>query len=159
MNMVRPSLRRGSSVNVTVLQHIQEAGLLVRLPDGRHGFVHYSELTRPATNYVPGKSFTASVLDDNPETGRVALTTVSLDWRTLKDGQQVTGRVVTVGDKLVFVDIGAEINARIHISQLSDSYIQHPRDVVQVGQEIEARVESVNIGERRVDLSRRSRRY
>lgn len=156
--MIHPPLRRGSSVNVTVIRNIQDAGLLVRLPDGRQGFLHYSELTQPTSNYVPGKSFIVSVLDDNPETGRVALTTVSLDWRALRVDQRVTGRVVSVGDKLVFVDIGAEINARIHISQLSDSYVQHPRDVVQVGQEIEARVESVNVTDRRVDLSRRTKR-
>ncbi|MGI5405254.1 S1 RNA-binding domain-containing protein [Streptomyces chartreusis] len=78
------------------------------------------------------------------------------DWallKTLRRGQVVTGTVTNIASFLVtFVDIGG-FTAMINIPELSWRYINHPSDVVSVGQEITAEVLDVDMVRERVPLS------
>ncbi|MFE1413418.1 S1 RNA-binding domain-containing protein [Streptomyces sp. NPDC058746] len=78
------------------------------------------------------------------------------DWaflKTLRRGQVVTGTVTTIASfGVTFVDIGG-FTAMINIPELSWRYINHPSDVVSVGQEITAEVLDVDMVRERVPLS------
>ncbi|MFB8243982.1 S1 RNA-binding domain-containing protein [Streptomyces sp. NPDC055952] len=82
-----------------------------------------------------------------------------LDWaflKTLRRGQVVTGTVTTVADfGVTFVDIGG-FTAMINIPELSWRPIDHPSDVVGVGQEVTAEVLDVDMVRERVTLSLRA---
>jgi small subunit ribosomal protein S1 len=81
------------------------------------------------------------------------------DWaflKTLRRGQVVTGTVTTIADfGVTFVDIGG-FTAMINIPELSWRPINHPSDVVGVGQEITAEILDVDMVGERVPLSLRA---
>ncbi|WP_415648716.1 S1 RNA-binding domain-containing protein [Stackebrandtia soli] len=73
--------------------------------------------------------------------------------RTLYRGQVVTGTVIEIADfGVTFVDIGG-FTAMINIPELSWGHVDHPTDVVAVGQEITAEILDVDLVRDRVSLS------
>ncbi|MFD9942237.1 S1 RNA-binding domain-containing protein [Nonomuraea sp. NPDC059023] len=73
--------------------------------------------------------------------------------RTLRRGQIVTGTVIEIaGFGVTFVDIGG-FTAMINIPELSWRPIDHPSDVVAVGQEITTEILDIDLRRRRVSLS------
>ena len=60
------------------------------------------------------------------------LRTDIMEMKDLKPDMILTGTVRNVIDFGAFVDIGVHQDGLIHISQLSDKYVKHPMDVVQV---------------------------
>jgi small subunit ribosomal protein S1 len=73
--------------------------------------------------------------------------------KTLRRGETVTGTVTRIADFCVtFVDIGG-FEAMINMPELSWRPIDHPSDVVRVGQEIEAEILDVDLNRERVSLS------
>ncbi len=76
-----------------------------------------------------------------------------LSLEDLKENMVLTGTVRNVVDFGVFVDIGVKQDGLVHISQLSNNYIKHPKEVVKVGDVIKVRVLEVDIKRRRIALS------
>ena len=83
------------------------------------------------------------------------LRTDVMDIKDLKPDMILTGTVRNVVDFGAFVDIGVHQDGLVHISQLSDSYVKHPMDVVQVGDIVQVRVLSVDVERGRIALSMR----
>ncbi|MFJ4151975.1 S1 RNA-binding domain-containing protein [Streptomyces galbus] len=81
------------------------------------------------------------------------------DWaflKTLRRGQVVTGTVTTIASfGVTFVDIGG-FTAMINIPELSWRPVDHPSDVVSIGQEVKAEVLDVDMIRERVPLSLRA---
>ncbi|UZQ83519.1 Tex family protein [Thermoanaerobacter sp. RKWS2] len=71
----------------------------------------------------------------------------------LKPGMELMGTVRNVTDFGCFVDIGVHTDGLVHISEMSQSYIKHPLDVVSVGDIVKVRVLSVDIERNRISLS------
>ncbi len=71
----------------------------------------------------------------------------------LKEGMELTGTVRNVIDFGAFVDIGVHQDGLVHISQLSDSFVKHPSDIVKVGDVVKVRVLSVDEDKKRISLS------
>jgi uncharacterized protein len=71
----------------------------------------------------------------------------------LKDGMVLTGTVRNVIDFGAFVDIGVHQDGLVHISQLADSFVKHPMDVVKTGDVVKVRVLSVDINKKRIALT------
>jgi uncharacterized protein len=76
-----------------------------------------------------------------------------LHLEDLRDGMVLTGVVRNVVDFGAFVDIGVHQDGLVHISQLSDSFVKHPLDVVKVGDVVEVRVLSVDVKKKRISLT------
>ncbi|MBR2312782.1 MAG: RNA-binding transcriptional accessory protein [Clostridia bacterium] len=76
-----------------------------------------------------------------------------LEMTDLKPGQVLTGTVRNVIDFGAFVDIGVHQDGLVHISELSDKFVKHPRDVVSVGDIVRVRVLSVDVAKKRIALS------
>jgi predicted RNA-binding protein with RPS1 domain len=65
----------------------------------------------------------------------------------------VTGKVVRVEPYGLFVDIGAERPAMIHVSELSNNYVGSPSDVANVGDTVQGRIIKINRKQRKIDMS------
>ncbi len=74
----------------------------------------------------------------------------------LRVGETITGQVVNLVKFGAFVDVGGGINGLIHISELSWQRINHPDEVVRVGDEVTIEVQEINLERERVSLSLKS---
>jgi uncharacterized protein len=74
----------------------------------------------------------------------------------LEAGMTLEGRVSNVTNFGAFVDIGVKRDGLVHLSELSDKWVDDPRAVVQVGQVVEVRVVEVDLNRGRIALSMRS---
>lgn len=71
----------------------------------------------------------------------------------LTPGMELTGTVRNVIDFGAFVDIGVHQDGLVHISQISDRFVKHPRDLLQVGQLVRVRVLEVELPRKRIALT------
>lgn len=71
----------------------------------------------------------------------------------LKVGTVVTGTVVSIVDFGAFVDIGG-VDGLIHISNLDRNYVSRPSEVVSVGDEVEVRIDEIDVERERISLNR-----
>jgi len=71
----------------------------------------------------------------------------------LKEGMVFNGVVRNVIDFGAFVDIGVHQDGLVHISQISDSYIKHPSEVLKVGQRVDVKILSVDLAKKRIALT------
>ena len=69
----------------------------------------------------------------------------------LKPGMRLKGTVSSIVDFGAFVDLGG-IDGLIHISELSWNHVNHPSEVVKVGQEVEVQVLDVDLNRERISL-------
>jgi uncharacterized protein len=76
----------------------------------------------------------------------------------LEIGMIVPGIVSNVTRFGAFVDIGIKNDGLVHISQLADTYVRDPADIVSVRQQVRVRVESVDHQRKRIALSMKGKR-
>lgn len=84
------------------------------------------------------------------------LRTDVLKIEDLAPGMELQGTVRNVIDFGAFVDIGIKNDGLVHISQLSDSFVKHPMDVVSIGDVVTVWVLSVDLKKGRVSLTMKS---
>ena len=75
------------------------------------------------------------------------------DFDDLKEGMEMSGTVRNVVDFGAFVDIGVKQDGLVHISQLSNSYVKHPMDVVSVGDNVKVKILSVDKEKGKISLT------
>lgn len=71
----------------------------------------------------------------------------------LKQGMTVPGIVTNITNFGVFVDIGVKQDGLVHISQLSNTYVSDPNEVVKLQQKVMVTVMEVDIARKRISLS------
>ena len=76
-----------------------------------------------------------------------------LKFEDLKEGMILTGTVRNVIDFGAFVDIGVKYDGLVHISEMSDSYIKNPSDLVSVGDIVKVKVIKIDQDRKKVGLS------
>ncbi len=74
----------------------------------------------------------------------------------LKEGMQLPGIVTNVTAFGAFVDIGVHQDGLVHISHLSDNFVEKPADVVKVHQKVMVTVLEIDIHRKRIALSMKS---
>ncbi len=95
-----------------------------------------------------GASFTPA--EDDSDGGRP---------RRLKDlepGMELEGKVTSIALYGIFVDIGVGRDGLVHISEMSDSRIDSPSDMVQINDVVQVRIKSIDPDARRISLTMRS---
>ncbi len=146
-------------------------GLLVQ-GVGIQGFVPISHLINVEPNlneedrkqllscYV-GKTIQAKVIECEPSQERIVLSERAAQagegtrknlFRALKSGDLVVGTVTNITEFGVFVDLGG-LEGLIHVSELSWGRVQHPLEIVKVGQKVQTMILQVNEESSRVALS------
>jgi small subunit ribosomal protein S1 len=146
-------------------------GLLVR-GDGIQGFVPVSHLVempcaveveerRKALNTYVGKTLVLKVIECEAAQERIVLSERAALagegkrrelFNSLKPGEVVYGTVTNVTDFGVFVDLGG-LEGLIHVSELSWGRVQHPSDILGIGDPVRALVLAVSEENGRVALS------
>ncbi|HEY4544331.1 MAG TPA: S1 RNA-binding domain-containing protein, partial [Tissierellaceae bacterium] len=76
-----------------------------------------------------------------------------LSMDDLKEGIILKGTVRNVVDFGAFIDIGVDDDGLVHISQMSDKFINHPKDVVEVGDIIDVKIIDIDKDRGRIGLS------
>ena len=159
-------LSTGDSISGKVT-NLCDFGAFVDL-GGLEGLIHISELSwgrvgHPADILERGQEVTAYVLEVNQEAGRIALSLKRLHadpWETVhlryQIGENVQGVITNVVDFGAFARIEEGLEGLIHVSELAEGHFLHPRNVVSEGQQINARILSIDGRARRLGLSLRS---
>lgn len=99
-----------------------------------------SELEKPGRD--PRKSFEAFSFDENVH-----------EIADLREGMRLPGIVTNVTNFGAFVDIGVHQDGLVHISQLSDTFVDDPNTIVKVGQKVWVNVTEVDAKRKRIALS------
>jgi len=137
---------------------VKDYGIFIELDDGIEGLIHVSEMSwtnkikNPAKHFTVGEQVEAQVLDVDVENKRISLGLKQLQenpWNDLEAkypiGKKVSGKVKSIVDFGVFLDLGEDVDALIHISDLSWAKKQiNLTEEFKEGQEIEAAVLSVD---------------
>jgi len=72
---------------------------------------------------------------------------------SLKKGERRRGQVSSIVNFGAFVDIGGGVDGLVHVSELSWKHVDHPSEVVSVGQEVDVEILDVDLERERVSLS------
>lgn len=99
-----------------------------------------SELNKPGRD--PRPEFKTAQFKDGVET-----------LNDLKPGMKLEGVVTNVTNFGAFVDIGVHQDGLVHISQLSNTFVDDPNKIVKVGQVVNVTVQDVDIKRKRIQLS------
>ncbi len=137
------------------------AGALVDIGQDQPAMLHISRMKKDPINKVEdvlevGQTVEVWVRRVDKETGRVELTMIeplALEWREIKTGLVLSGRVTRLEKFGAFVEIGAERPGLVHISELTHGYIGSPDEIVKEGEEVEVKVIGVNRRKKRIRLS------
>ncbi len=138
------------------------AGALVDIGVGKPALIHISQIIPPSNEPIkrvgdvlqPGQELEVWVKRVKDE--RIELTMykpLDLEWRDIKKGMTVKGKVIRLEKFGAFVEIGAERPGLIHISEMAHGYVRQPSDVVNEGDEVEAQVIDFNRKKRQIKLS------
>jgi len=91
---------------------------------------------------------------------RISLSIKALDkdpWEEIRDnfpsGTLVDGKVDALEDFGAFVEVATGVRGLIHVSEIADRRIGHPREVLELGQEVKVVVLEVDARRRRMRLS------
>src|SRR5215469_300420 len=148
------------------VKSITNFGVFVEIEPGIDGLVHISDLSwtkkirHPSEVYKKGDDVEAVVLGIDVENERVSLGVKQLTsdpWSTVSEryplNTRVHGKVSSVADFGVFVEIEEGIEGLIHISHLSNERVDKPSSLFKVGDEVDALVYQLEPKERRIGLS------
>lgn len=143
------------------IKKIELFGAFVDVGAEKDGLVHISQLRKERTNRVEdvlslGQQVTVWVRKVDTKAGRIDLTMIEPvlhDWDDLRAGLVVKGKVAKLAKFGVFVDIGAERQAFIHVRELTTGHVADPGDMLRPGQEVEAKIIAVDRRKRRIDMS------
>jgi len=157
------SLEAGQVIDGTV-QRITNFGAFVDV-GGVDGLVHISELAHKHVEQVSdvlteGQEIKVEVLSVDPENNRISLSyknTLPGPWSNveerIKTGDVVQGTVKRIVSFGAFIEIEDGVEGLVHISQIANRHIGTPDEVLEVGQEVSAKVLSVDEEEKRISLS------
>lgn len=147
-------------------------GAFVELEEGIDGMVHVSDLSwtrkinHPSEILQKGDEVEAVVIDIDKQNQRISLGLKQLEddpWKSIdqryKIGDLVKGKVTKLASFGAFVQLADDIDGLVHISQLSEDHVAKVKNVLKVGQDVEARVIKVDKTERRIGLSIKAANY
>ncbi|GIV91873.1 MAG: hypothetical protein KatS3mg056_0582 [Chloroflexus sp.] len=134
---------------------------------GADGLVHLSEISwsrvkHPGEVLKVGDKVKVAILNIDHERKRIALSikrTQSEPWTRVAEryqlGQIVEGTITQLASFGAFARIEDGVEGLIHISEMGDERIQHPREVLSEGQVVQARIIRIDPARKRMGLSLR----
>jgi small subunit ribosomal protein S1 len=155
----------GERVRGTVTR-VTDFGAFIELEPGVEGLIHVSEMSwvkkvrKPSDLVKPGETVEAVILGINPEERRMSLglkQALGDPWadvaQKLPAGAVVEGPVTNIMKFGAFVQVSEGIEGMVHVSDISaEKRINHPQDVLKVGQVIKAQVLELDVEKRRLKL-------
>jgi small subunit ribosomal protein S1 len=158
--------KTGDRVRSTVTR-VAEFGAFVELEPGVEGLIHVSEMSwakkvRAASDVVkPGETVEVMILGVNAADRRISLglkQALGDPWaevaRRFAVGSAIEGPVTSITKFGAFVQLSEGVEGMIHISEISaEKRINHPQDVLKLGQSVKAQVLAVETEKRQLRLS------
>jgi len=144
-----------------IISGVQDFGIFVDI-GGLQGLVHKSELGWDDGEEPPsrGTKVQVKVLSVDPEKERLSLTmktSGSGPWARMGtefvEGGTYDGTVTKIAEFGAFVKLAAGLEGLVHISEMADHRIDHPRSVVKQGQAVKVRILEIDRERDRIGLS------
>ncbi|MHC1740819.1 MAG: S1 RNA-binding domain-containing protein [Anaerolineaceae bacterium] len=158
---IRPKMQLSGKVT-----KIRLAGAVVDVGLAKPGVLHISQIISPDDQPIKrvedvlteGQQIDVWVKkivrkDDEERVELTMIHPLDLEWRDIKVGNAVKGKVVRLEKFGAFVEIGAERPGLIHISEMAHGYVKQPSDVVNEGDEVEVQIIDVNRRKKQIKLS------
>ena len=165
---VREHVVEGAELNGTVTR-LENFGAFVDLGSRVEGLIHVSELRHERVNHPqdvvqPGQELKVKVLAvqnlGNRRKERISLSLKAFEkdpWAEVRDrfkaGSVVNGKIEAIEEYGAFVELAPNVRGLIHVSELAGRRVNHPRDVVSVGEEVKVAVLEVDDKRKRLRLS------
>lgn len=156
-------LEKGQVLEGTV-KNITSYGVFIDL-GGVDGLIHITDLSWSRINHPSeileiDQPVKVVILDFDEDKTRIQLGMKQLEphpWdaldENLKVGDRVKGKVVVLADYGAFVEIAPGVEGLIHVSEMSwSTHLRSAQDFVEMGQEVEAEVLSIDREERKISL-------
>ena len=133
--------------------------------NGADGLVHLSEISwerikHPSEALEVGQEVEVKVISVDREKKRIGLSIRQLQndpWSKIVEnytvGQLVTGKITRLTKFGAFARLEENLEGLIHISEISDRRIEHPKEVLNEGDEVTLRVIKIDPGDHRIGLS------
>jgi small subunit ribosomal protein S1 len=154
------------------VRNLTSYGAFVELEEGIDGMIHVSDMSwtrkinHPSEVMKKGDVVEATVLEVDRPNQRIALGMKQLGtdpWSNIetlyKVGDLVQGKVTKLASFGAFVGLQHEIDGLVHISQVTEDHVDKIKNVLKVGQDVNARVVKIDKGERRIGLSIKAASY
>ncbi len=149
------------------VRNLANYGAFVEIEPGIDGLLHISDMswtrkvTHPNEVVKKGDSIRCVVLEVDQEKQRISLGLKQLTedpWvaaipEHYKPGMVVRGAVTKITNFGVFVELEADLEGLLHISELADHKVENPQDVVKPGDEVDVKILRVDTGDRKIGLS------
>jgi small subunit ribosomal protein S1 len=148
---------------------LESFGAFVALGGGIEGMIHVSELSHERVGHPnevlkEGQELRVRVLKvrdlDDRRKARISLSLKAMQqdpWteaaERYKAGMVVQGKVETLETFGAFVDLDGKVRGLVHVSELAEKRVAHPRDVLAVGQEVRVLILEVDLRRKRLRLS------
>jgi small subunit ribosomal protein S1 len=156
----------GERVRGTVTR-VMEFGAFVELEPGIEGLIHVSEMSwgkkvRIASDVVkPGETVDAVILSVNPAERRLGLglkQTLGDPWAEIAEkfavGSAIEGPITSITKFGAFVQLAEGVEGMVHVSEISaEKRVNHPQEVLKVGQTVKAQVMAIDKEKRQLRLS------
>jgi small subunit ribosomal protein S1 len=150
-----------------VVTRVADFGAFVELEPGLEGLIHVSEMSwakkvrHPGDLVKPGETVETVILGVNSTDRRISLglkQTLGDPWieaaQRLTPGSVVEGPVTSITKFGAFVQVAEGVEGMIHVSEISaEKRINHPQDVLKVGQLVRAQILAVDSEKRQLRLS------
>ena len=147
-----------------IVKNITDFGVFIDL-GGVDGLLHITDMSwgrirHPSEMVSLGDKIDVKILDFDEKTSRISLGLKQMTpypWENIEQkyplGKKVKGRVVSITDYGAFVELEKGIEGLIHISEMSwTQHIKHPSKIMNVGDEVEAVVLSVDKDNEKISL-------
>jgi small subunit ribosomal protein S1 len=162
---VADKYKKGERVRGTVTR-VMDFGAFVELEPGVEGLIHVSEMSwvkkvkKPSDLVKPGETVEAVILGVSANERRMSLglkQALGNPWVDIAQkfpvGSVAEGPVVSITKFGAFVEVAEGIEGMIHVSDMSaEKRINHPQDMLKVGQTVKAQVLELDAEKRRLKL-------
>ncbi|NOU36914.1 MAG: 30S ribosomal protein S1 [Kiritimatiellaceae bacterium] len=141
-------------------------GAFVEIEEGVDGMIHVSDMSwtrkinHPSEVLKKGEEVETIVLEIDSANQRISLGLKQAQedpWARItdayKEGQKITGKVTKLTNFGAFVELEDGIDGLVHISQISDAHVEKVKDVLNIGDQVEARIVKIDPVEHRIGLS------
>ena len=144
-----------------IVKKVTLSGAILDVGAQVDGLLHISDLgdrniTRASDLLTEGQAVTVWVKRVDLIGGRLSVTMTEpakYSWNTLEPGLHTEGKVVRLEKFGAFVDIGADTDGLVHVSEMATGRVDKPSDVVSEGDVIEVWVKDVDRKSRRISLT------
>jgi len=149
-----------------VVRNFTSYGAFIELENGIDGMIHVSDMSwtrkinHPSEVLQKGAAVEAVVLEVDAQNKRISLGLKQIHddpWNTIaaryKVGQMVKGKVTKIAAFGAFIEIEEGVDGLVHISEIRNEHVEKVKDVLEAGQDVEARIVRIDRAERRIALS------